>query len=240
MARKTPITFLDRRFCFTGKFAEMLRKDAEQEVRARGGMTQPGVTATLDYLVIGDIPSPSWAFGDYGTKIQKALDLKAEGRRKPRIVSEGEFFENLLRTPPNNSGAIDSKIISCTYRVSVDSAEVMDSLDFGELANRLSSLDACHVKVKVYPMAAFGLLFAEESVVSVADGWDVEVRVAKVAGLDYPAEALVSGVRTVLSEWFGETGDLSIVERNEGSISFGNYLKELPKAERVQYLTTDR
>ena len=232
MARPTPVTFLDKSFCFTGKMSELLRKDAEREVRARGGLTQSSVNKDLDYLVVGDIPNPTWAYGDYGSKIAKAMDFKAQGKRKPRTVSESDFLEDLASTSPTNSGAIDTKVIICTYHVTVDEPSAF-GLD--ALADELSGIEDCAVKIKAFPAGAM-IIFAEDGVTEGTDGWDLRVRVTKVAGLAYVTQPLVDAVAHVLGGRFGDAGHLSWTEKAEGSADFVRYLREIPKAQRVQIL----
>lgn len=239
MRRRAPITYTDKSFCFTGKRAELLRKDAEREVRARGGLSQSGVNATLDYLVVGDIPSPGWSFGDYGSKIDKAMQYRAAGARKPKIVSESDFLEDLATTAPTNSGAIDTKVIVCSYYLSVDDSVSPGNLGLNELADELSSIEGCNVKVKVYPSASVAILFSEEGVSERPDGWDIRVRVIKVAGLEYLTPPFVDAVAHVLGQRFGDAGSLTYTEKPEGSASFVKYLRELPKAQRVQVLSPE-
>lgn len=236
MAGRTPIGFEDRTFCFTGRMAELRRKDPEREVRARGGMTQGGVNRTLDDLVVDDVPSPRWRCGDFGSKIQAVLELEAAGARKPRIVSEGAFLVGLALTPPTNCGEIDSKIIVCTYSVSVDETRMPSRMELEALAGELAAIDDCFVRVKVFPANSFGYLFSEEGEVSfVETGWDIRVRITKVAGLAYEAASLAERIKDVAARWF-DGGQLTVSEREEGSALFVRYLRDLPGALRVQYL----
>lgn len=237
MRKRTPITFQDKSFCFTGKMAELLRKDAEREVRARGGLSQGGVNRNLDYLVVGDIPSAAWKFGDYGSKIMSAMEYKAQGKRKPRIVSESDFLEDLATSSPTNTGAIDTKVIVCSYFINLNEAEAAQG--FNPLVDELSSIEDSHVKVKMYPADCYGTIFADEGAVTGSDGWDVRVRITKVAGLDYMTGPFVEAVATALTMRFGDGGHLTWTEKAEGSADFVKYLRELPKAQRVQILAYD-
>jgi len=88
------VQFAGHSFCFTGKFDFGPRKECEALVKEKGGVVAKGVTASLDYLVIGTQGSPSWKRGSYGTKIAKAIVLRRENGR-PAIVSEDHCFSFL-------------------------------------------------------------------------------------------------------------------------------------------------
>lgn len=85
-----PIEFPERRFCFTGKFIFGARRDCEGEVMARGGRISDNVVGELDYLVIGVVGSRDWIHSSFGRKIEKAVSLRAAGRRLA-IVGEQQF-----------------------------------------------------------------------------------------------------------------------------------------------------
>jgi DNA ligase (NAD+) len=79
---------------FTGKLAKMDRKSAQKRVRELGGKTPSGVSAELDYLVIGDDGSPLLGDGKKSTKHKKADSLVAKGA-EIEIISESAFAELL-------------------------------------------------------------------------------------------------------------------------------------------------
>jgi NAD-dependent DNA ligase (contains BRCT domain type II) len=65
-------------FCFTGTFAFGSRKDCEKAVIDLGGI--PGtLTRSTRYLVIGAYATESWAHSSFGRKIEKAVDMRADG-----------------------------------------------------------------------------------------------------------------------------------------------------------------
>lgn len=80
------ITFTGKTFLFTGKAARQ-RKDLHADVAARGGVPLDRVRNDLDYLVIGSLSQPAWAFANYGRKIEEVLALQAQGF-KVAIVHE--------------------------------------------------------------------------------------------------------------------------------------------------------
>ena len=44
----------------------------------------------VSYLIVGSIPDPVWKYGNYGTKVRSAIDLKRSGHEL-LIVSEDSF-----------------------------------------------------------------------------------------------------------------------------------------------------
>lgn len=74
-----------RTFLFTGSLAAVARNAAHQLVESRGGRIASGVSAQLDYLVVGSA-------GGAGSKLKKAEALVEQGA-KLRILSEAEFFQ---------------------------------------------------------------------------------------------------------------------------------------------------
>jgi DNA ligase (NAD+) len=81
---------------FTGGMAIMDRKTAQKRVQAVGGKTPSGVSAELDYLVIGDEGSPL-AGGGGGAKSSKlvAADKLVAKGAKLQIISETDFIKML-------------------------------------------------------------------------------------------------------------------------------------------------
>ncbi len=78
-------------FLFTGTLAAMDRKEAEAQVKERGGEIASGVTKDLDYLVIG---SEGYKNREKGNKWLKAEKLIQQGASL-QIISEEEFLKML-------------------------------------------------------------------------------------------------------------------------------------------------
>ena len=94
-----PVVFEDKNFCFTGNMqCDMLRSDCEKEVIARGGNTQPNVTQSLHYLVVGGEESELWVHGTHGRKFEKAVENQRKGF-SVQIVSERRWLAAIGRAP---------------------------------------------------------------------------------------------------------------------------------------------
>jgi len=88
------IEFPDREFCVTGRFAFGTRKKVVEAIVERGGScndTPRGMTA---YVVVGFFASKDWKYSSYGTKIERAVQLRTGG--KLRIVAEEHWRRFLV------------------------------------------------------------------------------------------------------------------------------------------------
>ncbi|WP_025770889.1 BRCT domain-containing protein [Thioalkalivibrio sp. HK1] len=73
------IHFQGGRFLFTGTCAFGTRKRCQEEVERRGGINLASVTRNLDYLILGDYVTASWAHETFGRKIEKAMQYRDAG-----------------------------------------------------------------------------------------------------------------------------------------------------------------
>lgn len=78
-------------FCFTGDFDRYDRPYATSMVEALGGVNKEKVSSRCQYLVVGNQSSPAWAYSCYGRKIERALQLKKEGK-EIHIINETDFW----------------------------------------------------------------------------------------------------------------------------------------------------
>lgn len=85
-----------KHICITGDFDYGLRKDVEQLIMSAGGVMDKGVKKTTDYVAVGSKGSAAWKTGNYGSKIQKAMELKNKGI-DIKIVEENEFIPRVLQ-----------------------------------------------------------------------------------------------------------------------------------------------
>jgi hypothetical protein len=69
------------------------RASCERAIESRGGHVA-NVQRSLSYLVIGELSSRDWKFTAYGTKIEGAIRLKAEGYPLS-VVSEVQWVAAL-------------------------------------------------------------------------------------------------------------------------------------------------
>lgn len=63
----------------TGNFVYAPKSACEEAVVKRGGFVKASVSKKVRYLVVGSLGSPEWKHGSYGTKIERAMQLKRDG-----------------------------------------------------------------------------------------------------------------------------------------------------------------
>ena len=78
--------------CITGEFDYGSRSDVEQRLIKTGAEISPSVVKAVDYLIVGGRGSESWACGNYGTKVKRALELQEKGA-KIKIIKESEVLK---------------------------------------------------------------------------------------------------------------------------------------------------
>ncbi|ORE97767.1 BRCT domain-containing protein [Aurantimonas sp. 22II-16-19i] len=81
------IVFRRRTFVVTGKLSLGSRTAVAEMIKERGGHLSAAVATTTDYLVVGVAASRDWVQSSEGRKIQRALELRREGRG-PEILQE--------------------------------------------------------------------------------------------------------------------------------------------------------
>ena len=86
------ITFAESTFCFTGASSKYSRTEFTSLVNSLGGEAMNGVSGKLNYLVIGVDGNPAWAYACYGRKVEKAVELRKQGKRIV-IVHENDFHD---------------------------------------------------------------------------------------------------------------------------------------------------
>lgn len=87
-------------FVTTGVFSMVNKKDIEEFLLSNGGFVRSAVSGKTNYLIVGANPEPAWKHGNYGRKIEKAIELLKSGKSDLFIIPESEFvsmFESELR-----------------------------------------------------------------------------------------------------------------------------------------------
>lgn len=87
------MTFNEKTFVFTGAFTVGTRKQCESIIKQLGGSVGKNVTLSTDYLVIGDVGSDQWKHSSFGRKIEKAIDLRDNGKSNIAIISEHHWIK---------------------------------------------------------------------------------------------------------------------------------------------------
>ena len=100
LATRLPLDSVDKviikgnSFCFTGTFVFSTRESCIRTTERHGGKPLKTVLQSTDYLVIGDMSTPSWAHTSHGRKIEKAMKWKDKGCQL-LVVSESDWVDAL-------------------------------------------------------------------------------------------------------------------------------------------------
>ena len=86
------VTFDGSTFCLTGRFAFGSNLDCEETIVEIGGSVVNSPTLETDYLVIGEFCSPDWAHTTFGRSIERAIELREQGR-DIKIISERHWVD---------------------------------------------------------------------------------------------------------------------------------------------------
>lgn len=230
----TGILFQDRAFCFTGKLADLKRSQAAEAVRARRGLSVDVVNASLDYLVVGSIPSTGWKHGSYGTKIEKALELTIAGGR-PALVPEDVFMRALVLVPAEQSGAIDAKMLVCSCEFVAAGARAFDGERLLAVLTDYRERWRGHLSIRHFPVFARRGMYDDENLDGVPDDWSIYLcrliaqRPLGEDGTD-AASALESDLRAVKGI---QRVSFSFIERTEGTASYAKLLRDMPEELRI-------
>ena len=73
------INFQGSNFLFTGTCAFGTRQQCQGVIERLGGINITSVTRKLDYLILGDYVTSSWAHETFGRKIEKAMQYRDAG-----------------------------------------------------------------------------------------------------------------------------------------------------------------
>lgn len=85
-------------FVFTGSFALGSRDECTNLTAALGGVVKTSVSRAVDYLVVGELGSEAWITSSYGRKIERAVELRANGS-PIAVVEEVHWLESARRSP---------------------------------------------------------------------------------------------------------------------------------------------
>lgn len=80
-----------KNICLSGEFDYGSKADVNALLEARGAYTHETVKRDTDILIVGGQGSAAWAAGNYGTKVKKAMEMKAKGNGI-LLFREADFF----------------------------------------------------------------------------------------------------------------------------------------------------
>lgn len=86
-------TFENQVVCLTGDFDYGSKPSVEKYIKEHGGECASSVTKKVTALLVGNQGSENWAYGNYGRKVEKAVDERKQGR-DIKIFRESDIFHN--------------------------------------------------------------------------------------------------------------------------------------------------
>ena len=84
-----------RAFLLTGDFEFGTRASVETYIEKRGGIIKSVPSKRLDYLLVGNLGSENWKYGNYGTKVETILEYRRSGL-PVKVISESDFFNAVI------------------------------------------------------------------------------------------------------------------------------------------------
>ena len=84
----------NKHICLSGNFSHGQKSDVEKVIINKGGLIDSSLKKTTNILVIGEYESQSYAHGNYGTKVRKAMEFNAKGC-DIAIIKEVDLFAKL-------------------------------------------------------------------------------------------------------------------------------------------------
>lgn len=88
------IIFKDKLFCLSGTFESGSKEDISNKIIALGGICKDTIIKKTDYLIVGGAGNDAWKFGNYGSKVAKALKMQDDGL-PIKIFRESELIKCL-------------------------------------------------------------------------------------------------------------------------------------------------
>jgi DNA polymerase-3 subunit epsilon len=82
-------------FCLSGDFVCGQKKDVAQKLVSLGAVESKTVTKKTTLLIVGGVGNENWKYGNYGTKVNKALEMQSKGH--PIQILKEEFVLELLK-----------------------------------------------------------------------------------------------------------------------------------------------
>lgn len=80
-----------KKVCLTGNFMNGTKNDIGELVVENGGVMSSGVSRKTNVVIVGGEGSKDWSYGNFGTKVRKAMELKSKGF-EIHILSEEDFI----------------------------------------------------------------------------------------------------------------------------------------------------
>lgn len=128
----------NKHICVTGDFNYGTRNEVFALIEKSGGIIDKNVKKSTDFVVVGSKGSENWKTGNYGSKIQKAMEYNENGS-KITIIEEDNFipFINRLSSKDNELSEISTNEMDIDYKNKIQHTLDELILQYGLLPNSL-------------------------------------------------------------------------------------------------------
>lgn len=90
------IDLANKSVCLTGNFINGTKEEIGRIIVRNGGFISSGVTKSTDILLVGGEGSKDWSYGNFGSKVKKAMEMRAKGIGI-EIFGEEDFINMVKR-----------------------------------------------------------------------------------------------------------------------------------------------
>ena len=84
----------EKAFCLSGNFSIGSKDEITKKLEDIGAIVKTGISKKVDFLVVGNEDCDAWKYGNYGTKVKKALELQSKGVQIT-LITEDALLEIL-------------------------------------------------------------------------------------------------------------------------------------------------
>lgn len=122
-------TLQGKHVCITGDFDFGSRNAVIELIEATGGIVDKSVKKATNYLVVGAQGSDAWKTGNYGGKIQKAMEYNSKGI-EIKIVEEKDFIPaaQYLIAHPGECECVDEIVVVQDYNWKKPVEDMLEAL----------------------------------------------------------------------------------------------------------------
>jgi len=90
------IDLANKSVCLTGNFMNGTKDEIGTIITRNGGFVSPSVTKNTDILLVGGEGSKDWSYGNFGSKVKKAMEMRSKGIAI-EIFGEEDFINMVKR-----------------------------------------------------------------------------------------------------------------------------------------------
>ena len=94
--RDLQIDLANKSVCLTGNFIHGTKEEIGTIITGKGGFISPNITKKTEILLVGGEGSKAWCYGNFGSKVKKAMEMRSQGIGI-EIYGEEDFINMVKR-----------------------------------------------------------------------------------------------------------------------------------------------